>query len=143
MNIKIKFITKRTPYWENRIIENAAIASSILSDPAFWDEIGLARQFDLTDKTAAQISQDFLAPGDIEIRVGFYSKLFTRAIAYESGGDVFFNTRKSAGSPGNIGHEICHVLKYSHHGNSARGNENSVPYVVGNQIDKWVKSNYG
>lgn len=52
-------------------------------------------------------------------------------------GVVKFNMARSwAGTPGNVAHEVMHVLGYQHDGNCPSGNENSVPYVVGRIVDE-------
>lgn len=110
-----------------------------MSASPFIEAIRTHDGFDSTDETPTQVAVKLSNTGDVEITVGIYSKFFTKAIAYEVEGAVFFNTRKEsygAGSPGNIAHEVMHALGYTHNGNAASGNENTVPYYVGNLVDE-------
>lgn len=139
MRIKIDFLG-RNDYWEEKIENSAAQASRVLSDPLFISKVIGWPGFDYTDMNPKQVAQVLADTKGIEIRVGLYSKWLTRAIAYEIPNGVFFNTRKErggAGSPGNLAHELMHKLGFSHHGNSARGNENTVPYCIGEWVDSW------
>lgn len=130
-------------YWQAKIRTSCEQASEALSDPALLQSIRDHEPFDFTDQTPDQIADHFAMAGEIVIHVGFYSSWLTRAIAYEEQGAVFVNTRKEAygaGSPGNMAHETAHAMDYEHDGNSAAGNENTVPYVIGNLVDAWIKA---
>lgn len=140
MRIIVNFLSG-SEYWESKIKANAEEASRRLSDPAFLAWVKSWSQFDFSGDTPLQVSEKLAAAGDVKINVGFYSKLLTLAIAYEEDDAVFFNTRKEsygAGGVGNIAHEVMHAMGYSHNGNSARGNENTVPYRIGEWIETWV-----
>lgn len=137
MNIKIDFMGQNN-YWENKINWSAQQTGVILSHPDFIAKVRGWAGFDFTEATPGGIADLLLLTKDVEIRVGFYSKWFTRAIAYEIPNGVFFNTRKEsygAGSPGNLAHELMHKLGFQHNGNAAAGNENTVPYRIGYWVD--------
>ena len=137
MRIIVQFLGG-TQYWQDKITANAAQASAILSDPAFIAKIRAWPGFDFTGETPDQIADKIQNAGEVTIKVGFYSKWWTRAIAYEQDGAVYFNTRKEsygAGSKGNIAHEVTHALGYEHNGNAAAGNLNTVPYRIGEWAD--------
>lgn len=129
-------------YWQNLVTTNAAKASAILSDPAFLAWVRSQPSFDFTELTPVEVAEKIERSGDIKIRVGFYAKRFTRAIAYEVDGEEFFNTDKEAygsGGVGNIAHETMHALGFSHDGNSPEGNQQTVPWAIGNYAETWGK----
>lgn len=136
MNIKINFLNG-TDYWKQKITDNAAIASQIMSSQEFLNKVASHPGFYFTNQSSVVVSLKFENAGDVTINVGFYSRWWTRAIAYEQDGAVYFNTYKEkygAGSVDNVSHETAHALGYSHAGNSPSGNENTVPYWVGNLV---------
>lgn len=142
MRIIVNFLSGNS-YWQDLVTQNAAVASERLSDPNFIAWIRSLPGFDNTYDTAAQVADKIENAGEVQINVGFYSSLFTRAIAYEADGGVYFNTRKEkygAGSVGNIVHETMHAppFNYQHNGNSPVGNQNTVPWRVGNEADTWT-----
>lgn len=139
MKIVIEF-QNGSCYWIKKIEKNAEQVSRVLSDPAFLAKVRSWPRFDFTEKTPDQDTKAIEHAGTVTIRVGFYSKWFTRAIAYESDGAIYFNVRKEgygAGSPGNLAHEVMHALGFSHNGNSPAGNANTVPWRVGEWVEEW------
>lgn len=132
-----------TESWQILVDASAIRAAQILSDPATLARIRAFPRFDDTTDTPDQIASALERAGTIPISVGFYWGLFTKAIAYEENNCVYFNTRKwayGAGSPGNVAHELMHRLGYVHNGNSAQGNQNTVPYWIGNLVDEIIAS---
>lgn len=139
MKINIDF-ENGTSYWQNLVTENARKAALILSDPAFIQKIRSWAGFDYCGDTPDQVADTIATTREVTIRVGFYSKWLTRAIAYEQDGAAYFNTRKEAygaGSVGNVAHELMHALGYSHNGNSPGPNQNTVPYRIGQWAEGW------
>lgn len=137
MKITVTFLNG-SDYWQNKILDSAARASAILSDPAFLEAVRKRGRFDCTTHAPTQVADRLEHAGEVTIKVGFYSRWWTRAIAYEKNDTVFFNTRKEsrgAGSPANIAHEVMHALGYRHNGNYTAGNENTVPYVIGDMVE--------
>jgi len=129
-----------TQYWTDLIKLNAQRASEVLSDPAFITHVRCGPRFDYCAHTPEEVASVIASAGEVVVNVGFYSKWWSKAIAYEQDGVVYFNTRKEAygaGSPGNIAHEFTHKLGFVHCGNSSRGNANTVPYRIGNEVDLW------
>ena len=140
MNIKVTFLNGSN-YWQQLVLNSAEKASDILSDPAFLLKISNITHYDFCIETPIQIGDKIRAVGEITIEVGFYSKWFTKAIAYEECKKIWFNTRKKAygaGGVGNIVHETLHALGYKHNGNATAGNEFTVPYLIGDLADGWV-----
>jgi hypothetical protein len=141
MRILISFINGDS-YWHDKVLKNAAKGSAILSDPAFLDKVEAHTGFDFCTMPARAVRDKIERAGDVKIKVGFYRGWWwSKAIASESDGVVSFNTRKDgygAGSVGNIVHETLHALNFSHNGNSAAGNQNTVPYWIGNLAETWV-----
>lgn len=125
--------------WETFISENAKLAARALASPQLLAKVRAAT-FDFTDQTGARIAERLMTTAALTLKVGFYYRPWPApSIAKEIAGGVTFNTAKrgyGAGSPGNIAHEAMHVLGYSHDGNQEEGNENTVPYRIG----EWVES---
>lgn len=140
MNIVINFLNG-SDYWQEKVKASAAEASKALSDPAFLAKIRAYPMFDYTSDTPAQVADKLEQAGDVTVKVGFFSKWFTREIAFEDANGVHFNTRKEsagAGGPGDLAHELMHQLGYQHNGNSAAGNQYTVPYWIGDQVDQFL-----
>lgn len=141
MVIELHFING-TPEWQKRVQANAEIAQRRLSSPELLKKVAYWEGFDFTRDEPKTVAMRLVQTEHIHIRVGFYSKWWTRAIAYEDDGVIYFNTRKArngAGSPGNIAHEVMHVMGYSHNGNSPRGQTNTVPYRIGQWVDEMTE----
>ena len=139
MQIKINFDLSVNQYWKDKLTANALKASVIMSASPFIEAVRTHDPFDDCDETPTAVARNLSNTDVVEITVGIYSKFFTKAIAYEVEGAVFFNSRKEsygAGSPGNIAHEVVRALGYVHNGNAASGNEDTVPYYVGNLVDE-------
>lgn len=142
MNIVVKFLNGNS-YWQAKILVSAGKASAVLSDPVFLAKVRAVPKFDFTSDTPAQVGDKLAAAGDVTVSVGFFSKWFTKEIAFEDAGGFHFNTRKEAqgaGGPGDIAHELCHELGWLHRGNARSGNENSAPYWIGDQVDAAVEA---
>ncbi len=140
MQIEVSFHSSN-PGWEGFIVENAHTAASVLSDPEFLARVRGWSGFDFTDKTPAEIADTLQAADVVTVTVGFYNHVLGPSIAKEdpNTGSVSFNTAKrsrGAGSPGNVAHETMHVLGFSHNGNQIAGNENTVPYRIGQWVDE-------
>lgn len=145
MKVSVKFLGGSS-YWQDLVSESARKASRVLSDPTFIQKIAEWPVFDFTTATSQMVADRIRDTLEIDISVGFYYKIFTRAIAYEQNNAVYFNTRKEsygAGSVGNVVHETMHALGYAHNGNAAAGNENTVPYRLGEWASTWIIPDIG
>jgi hypothetical protein len=140
MKIIVSFLNG-SRYWQDLVLENAAKASAALSDPKFIAKVRTWPGFDFTSSTPAQVGDVLEDAGDVVIKVGFYKGWWwSRAIGYEQDGAIYFNTRKEAygaGGVGNIAHEVMHFLGFSHDGNSPAGQENTVPWRIGQWAADW------
>lgn len=74
---------------------------------------------------------------------------WSNVLGYTSRGAIYVNTRFSnradiADIAGNLAHEYCHILGYSHKGNRPTAyNLQTVPYVIGYLCRDFVKKNSG
>lgn len=137
IDIQIQF-AGGTIEWHSFISESAKTASSVMSDPAFVAKVRGWPAFDSTASTSSEVADKIEHANVVTVTVGFYHHPLGPSIAKEEAGRVLFNTSKrsrGAGSPGNIAHEVMHVLGFSHNGNSIVGNENTVPYRIGEFVD--------
>lgn len=136
MNIIVKFLNGNA-YWQAKVLKSAEQASQILSDHFFLAKVRAVPKFDFTSDTPAQVGDKLEAAGDVVINVSFYRKWPALAIASETPGQVSFNVckeKQGAGNPENVTHETMHAMGWSHDGNSPRGNENTVPWLVGKMV---------
>jgi len=125
--------------WQAFISESAKTAAAVLSDPTFIAKVRAWPGFDFSQNTPAQVGDTIEAANVVDVKIGFYDHPLGPSIAKEVAGAVLFNTSKrnrGAGSPGNLAHEVMHVLGFSHNGNQLAGNENSVPYRIGQWVDE-------
>lgn len=140
MRIDVTFV-RGSEAWRAFILESAKTASVVLSDPEFLEKVGAWPKFDQTRQTPAQVAELLRRTTALSIRVGFYNRPLGPSIAKEVGGAVLFNTAKrnrGAGSPGNVAHEVMHVLKFEHRGNRYAGNANTVPWRIGQWVSEWL-----
>jgi hypothetical protein len=139
MKIKVHFLGG-SKEWQDKIEDSAKTVGKLFSNTLFLNAVANHGKFDHTKLNAYEVANLILHTREIQIYVGFYSNFFTRAIAYERNGRIFFNTRKeAAGTWANIMHESLHVLGFSHNGNTPRGNENSVPYKLPEIAKRFIK----
>lgn len=140
MKINAIFLFKNNKYWHEKLSKSIAETEALLNDKDLTGKLrALSPKLDHTSDTWQEVLDRIENAGEITVKFGLYSRWWTRAIAYEQNGAVYFNTRKEsrgAGSVWNVMHEVLHVLGYHHLGNSTSGNENSVPYLVPELIRK-------
>lgn len=142
MNILIKFLNGNE-YWQAKVLESAKQASAVLSDPVFLAKVRAVPFFDYTADTPAQVGDKLAAAGGVTINVSFYRKWPALAIASETPGQVSFNVckeRQGAGDAENVTHETMHAMGWEHNGNSPRGNENTVPWLIGTMVGAEVEA---
>lgn len=142
MKLLINFLSG-TEYSQDLVRTSAATVSKVFSDPVFLARVSSIVKYDFTTETSAQVAETIRSAGEVKVNVGFYRGWFwSRAIAYEQDGAIYFNTRKfgyGAGGVENVAHEVMHALGYSHRGNSPAGNENTVPWKVGQMAAQFIK----
>jgi hypothetical protein len=139
MKIKINYLGGSNE-WRDKIRKSANIVERLFDNTTFLDAVAREPIYHFTKKTPEQVAMTIVDAREITIFVGFYSNFFTRAIAYEKNGRIFFNTRKAAaGEWPNVMHECLHVLGFQHNGNAQKGNELSVPYRVPEIAERYLK----
>ena len=137
--ISVQFIENPTPFWKERVEKNANVAERILNSKEFATEFTRQSLTETDGKTAEEICRELQNAGQVNLKIGFYRRLLTRAIAFERDGSVYLNTAKAengAGSPGNLAHELAHTLGYKHESNWQGESTTTVPYVVGYIVDR-------
>lgn len=139
-SISLAYMMEPTPFWKERLEKNVKVAEAILTSPKFAEECAKQTMTETGGKTVDQICHDVQYAGHVVLKIGFFKRRLTRQIAHEQNKGVSFNTAKAgAGSPGNIAHELTHVLGYSHASNWEHKSSTTVPYVIGYVVDKLVK----
>jgi hypothetical protein len=94
-------------------------------------------------KSIQEVCRELVCAETVKPIVKFYNNPNTRAIAYEENGALHINTAKQsagAGDSGNMAHEFTHTLDYTHFSNWAWLGKSSVPYRVGNLVNKLAKN---
>jgi hypothetical protein len=139
-SITLAYMMEPTPYWRDRLEKNAKVAEAILTSPKFAEECAKRTMTETGGKTVEQICHDVQYAGPVVLKIGFFKRRLTRQIANEQNKGVSFNTAKAGvGSPGNIAHELTHVLGYSHASNWEHKSSTTVPYVIGYVVDELAK----
>jgi len=140
MNIQVTFLDG-SQNWQDFISQSAQTVSDVLGDSDFIDKVRNWKQFDFTQKSPGDVADALVKAGIVSIKVGFYHNPLGLSIAKEKNGAVFFNTAKrnhGAGSPGNVAHEVMHVLGFSHDGDRPTRNANTIPYRIGEWVDEML-----
>lgn len=140
MKIHAIFLFKNNKYWLDKLIRSISETEVLLNDKDLMQKLrAMSPKIEHTSDSWQDVLTNIENAGEIVVVFGLYSRWWTRAIAYEQNGAVYFNTRKEsrgAGSVWNVMHEVLHVLGYHHLGNSPSGNEHSIPYLVPELIKK-------
>lgn len=127
--------------------EGVAKANELLASSSFYEIISQRSNFYYTTATGAQVA-DSMKNSNLQLNVKTFKRYLTRELGYEDPHDptsIHINIagrklNRSLGSiTGTFIHEAVHAadsddenLDYTHDGNSARGNEDTAPYWIGN-----------
>lgn len=128
--------------WKQKVELSSAQATRVLSTQEFASSCQSLRLTSTNGKSVQEVCREMVCSGVIQPSISFYKDSDTRAIAYEENGALYINTAKEnagAGGPGNIAHEFTHTIGYTHFSNWAFLGGSSVPYQVGNLVEKAVK----
>lgn len=138
------FSGEHSEVWEERVLSSAKTVTEILQTQSFSQACQALRMTRTNDKSVQEVCREMVCAGEIIPSISFYHDPSTRAIAYESNGALLINTAKEsagAGGPGNIAHEVTHTLGYTHFTNWAFLGKSSVPYRIGNLVQKLSNEN--
>jgi hypothetical protein len=140
-NIKLEFSGQTSIYWEHKIQSAAILATKAIQSQEFSAACHDLKLTHTNGKSVQEVCREMVCSSEITLSINFYHDANTRAIAYERDGALFINTAKEkegAGSPGNIAHEVTHILDYKHFSNWAFLGKSSVPYRIGNLVESLV-----
>lgn len=128
------------------LIQGVAEANKLLNDDAFYNAIAQKTSFYNSTASGAQVATS-LKKCSLQLTVKTFKKIWTRELGFENPNDptsIHINVaekklNRSLGSiAGTFIHEAVHAadadddqLDYQHDGNSARGNEDTAPYWIG------------
>ena len=138
------FSGERSDEWEKRVSSSSETVTKVFQTQDFAQACQALRMTRTNGKSVQEVCREMVCAGEITPSISFYHDPNTRAIAYESNGALFINTAKKfagAGGPGNIAHEVTHTLSYTHFTNWAFLGKSSVPYRIGNLVEKLASEN--
>ncbi|WP_156948092.1 hypothetical protein [Marinobacterium jannaschii] len=141
-NISPDISGEPSPEWKQRVIHSSSVATRILASQEFAQACQSLRMTRTNGKSVQEVCREMVCSGTVKPSVNFYNKPSTRAIAYEKNGALYINTAKEsagAGGPGNMAHEFTHTLGYTHFSNWSFLGKSSVPYRVGNLVERLAK----
>lgn len=125
------------------VAETIKVATCVLNNQDFQKEISEISSFDYTTDSGEQVLLK-IKSGKIA-QVGTYKSFnpWSAAIAYSSGGYIYYNTRKNPREMkymvNTLTHEYLHVIGYGHGDNYSEGKDNSAPYLIGTRSEKFVE----
>ena len=128
-----------TNEWKQRVQASADAVTQVLQTQEFSAACQSLELTRTNGRSVQEVCREMVCSGEISPSISFYHDPNTRAIAYESDGALFINTAKEAagaGGTGNIAHEVTHTLNYTHFSNWAFLGKCSVPYRIGNLVEK-------
>lgn len=136
-----KYVGRSDSLWRGKIQASAQTVSRILASEEFFTKCRSLRLSRTNGKSVDEVCRQLACSGKIIPAISFYHDPDSRFIAYASGGTLFINTAKTtAGSPGNLAHEVAHTLGYSHFSNRRLFGMSSVPYRIGDLVTKLVNA---
>tara|TARA_R110001583_G_scaffold119228_1_gene270591 strand:- start:4400 stop:4885 length:486 start_codon:yes stop_codon:yes gene_type:complete len=100
--------------WKQRIIDSSSKATKVLGSPEFTAQCQSLKMTRTNGKSIQEVCREMVCA----------------ETAKQSAG---------AGDPGNMAHEFTHTLDYTHFSNWAWLGTSSVPYRVGNLVNKLAK----
>ena len=122
--------------------EVVRISEYILSDEEFLNEVSKVKKFSSTNLKGVDVVLS-ISIGPVAT-VSSYKTLnpWSSVTAYTTGKMIKFNTRNNPRSINSMVntliHEYMHVLGFHHSGNSSKGNQESIPYMVGDISETYV-----
>lgn len=138
--IRYEFVVDPNDHWRSLLEKSTRTANDILISDSFAQMCQITKMNKTNGKSVQEVCREMTCSGTRELKYGFFHDPKTRAIAREVGSGVIeFNTAKpnsGAGGPGNIAHELTHVLGYKHFTNWSWLGKYSVPYEVGGIVQK-------
>lgn len=131
---------------DETIRKAAAIVMTHYKDQAFLNSLSCIEKFNFTNDSGVDIARK-IKDSSISLRVEGYTPKywFSKAIAREEDGAIFFNYRKMnmplKDRVETLYHESLHGLNYKHDGNRANAfNMKTAPYAISALFVKYLES---
>jgi len=128
-----------------KLLQSAKLLEQVIATPLFKEMFLEAKFIETKGMSNAQILAKFLsgqetttvnADGELDLNITMYSKPWSKVIGYTYLNSIatyinskFFKSFSLSGVAGNIAHEYCHQIGFTHNDKSQW--KKTVPYTVG------------
>lgn len=138
--IKIAVSPYATEAEKKLILEAEKIVNAVVLSPCFDDQFLTVDGLNETKDTPEQVRHK-VKKSHVEMEARFYSKRFTKAVAYREGDSMYFNRSKTFGwgacdYASTMLHESTHNLGYGHAFNDYLGRELTAPYFMNTIMER-------
>jgi predicted Zn-dependent protease len=124
-----------------QFIKDSVACANLISKNSLFKQEVLSRSYEQTTDSPEQVWDKISKAPFIEVKPIYPKNVFTKMTATTFANDlsIYLNARKTRSKAlwvGSIFHEMGHRLGYKHNRNSAKGNEKSQPYQLGDIGEK-------
>jgi hypothetical protein len=122
-------------------VQKAVTCANLIFKSDQFKALVLNGKYDQTSDKPEMIWQKLSLAGFTEVKTVRSTNPFTNMVAvkYKDDPAIYLNSRKNRSNAewtGSICHEKAHVMGWTHRGNSPRGNEDTVPYKLGDYCEQ-------